>query len=164
MATTHRSIRIANQQELQQRQQRKQQIISARRNSGSEGGSDEHQIPKTNNSPSPRTKHNRKQAKGNSISISICIRNWMLLLEICSLFHEMGPTLFSFLFLAGRTKSIPSTTSETCATTSNNQQSNLSSASFLLPKMQAEQGSIGELQKYHSRYLKNRRHTLANVR
>lgn len=31
-------------------------------------------------------------------------------------------------------------------------------------KMQAEQGSIGELQKYHSRYLKNRRHTLANVR
>lgn len=32
------------------------------------------------------------------------------------------------------------------------------------PKMQAEQGSIGELQKYHGRYLKNRRHTLANVR
>ncbi|XP_062701649.1 cAMP-specific 3',5'-cyclic phosphodiesterase isoform X5 [Aedes albopictus] len=31
-------------------------------------------------------------------------------------------------------------------------------------KMQAEQGSIGDLQKYHSRYLKNRRHTLANVR
>ncbi|XP_032296132.1 3',5'-cyclic-AMP phosphodiesterase isoform X3 [Drosophila virilis] len=30
--------------------------------------------------------------------------------------------------------------------------------------MQAEQGSIGDLQKYHSRYLKNRRHTLANVR
>lgn len=35
---------------------------------------------------------------------------------------------------------------------------------LLLPKMQAEQGSIGDLQKYHSRYLKNRRHTLANVR
>lgn len=34
----------------------------------------------------------------------------------------------------------------------------------ILPKMQAEQGSIGDLQKYHSRYLKNRRHTLANVR
>lgn len=32
------------------------------------------------------------------------------------------------------------------------------------PKMQAEQGSIGDLQKYHGRYLKNRRHTLANVR
>ncbi|XP_044272046.1 cAMP-specific 3',5'-cyclic phosphodiesterase isoform X10 [Tribolium madens] len=30
--------------------------------------------------------------------------------------------------------------------------------------MQAEQGSIGELQKYHNRYLRNRRHTLANVR
>ncbi|XP_036320078.1 cAMP-specific 3',5'-cyclic phosphodiesterase-like [Rhagoletis pomonella] len=40
------------------------------------------------------------------------------------------------------------------------------SSSQLLPatKMQAEQGSIGDLQKYHSRYLKNRRHTLANVR
>lgn len=33
-----------------------------------------------------------------------------------------------------------------------------------LPRMQAEQGSIGELQKYHGRYLKSRRHTLANVR
>lgn len=32
------------------------------------------------------------------------------------------------------------------------------------PKMQAEQGSIGDLHKYHGRYLKNRRHTLANVR
>lgn len=31
-------------------------------------------------------------------------------------------------------------------------------------KMQAEQGSIGELHKYHNRYLRNRRHTLANVR
>lgn len=67
----------------------------------------------------------------------------------------------------GRTKSIPSTTSESFATsssTTSGHKSNLSSASFLLPKMQAEQGSIGELQKYHSRYLKNRRHTLANVR
>lgn len=35
---------------------------------------------------------------------------------------------------------------------------------YLLPKMQAEQGSISELHKYHGRYLKNRRHTLANVR
>lgn len=35
---------------------------------------------------------------------------------------------------------------------------------LFLTKMQAEQGSIGDLQKYHSRYLKNRRHTLANVR
>lgn len=31
-------------------------------------------------------------------------------------------------------------------------------------KMQAEQGSIGDLQRYHNRYLRNRRHTLANVR
>jgi hypothetical protein len=29
--------------------------------------------------------------------------------------------------------------------------------------MQAEQGSIGDLQKYH-KFLRNRRHTLANVR
>lgn len=35
---------------------------------------------------------------------------------------------------------------------------------FSTSKMQAEQGSIGELQKYHSRYFKHRRHTLANVR
>lgn len=40
-----------------------------------------------------------------------------------------------------------------------------SSPALQLPhKMQAEQGSIGELQKYHGRYLKSRRHTLANVR
>ncbi|XP_055841920.1 cAMP-specific 3',5'-cyclic phosphodiesterase isoform X2 [Episyrphus balteatus] len=49
-----------------------------------------------------------------------------------------------------------------------NHSSNLVSSnpqsSSILPKMQAEQGSIGDLQKYHSRYLKNRRHTLANVR
>lgn len=66
LATTHRSIRIANQQELQQRQQRKQQKQAARRNSGGNGdsGCDEHSNSKTNNSPSPRTKHNRKQAKG----------------------------------------------------------------------------------------------------
>lgn len=29
--------------------------------------------------------------------------------------------------------------------------------------MQAESGSIAELQKYHNKYLKNRRHTLANT-
>ncbi|KAK3919274.1 putative RNA-directed DNA polymerase from transposon BS [Frankliniella fusca] len=29
-------------------------------------------------------------------------------------------------------------------------------------KMQAEQGSIGDLQRYHNRYLRSRRHTLAN--
>lgn len=31
-------------------------------------------------------------------------------------------------------------------------------------KMQAEQGSIGDLHKYHNKYLRSRRHTLANVR
>lgn len=30
-------------------------------------------------------------------------------------------------------------------------------------KMQAESGTIAELQKYHNKYLKNRRHTLANT-
>lgn len=71
ITTTHRSIRIANQQELQQRQQRKQQKAASRRNSNSgigsgvDSGCDEYHNSKTNNSPSPRTKHNRKQAKGN---------------------------------------------------------------------------------------------------
>lgn len=37
-------------------------------------------------------------------------------------------------------------------------------SSIALNKMQAEQGSIGDLQKYHNRYLRSRRHTLANVR
>lgn len=37
-------------------------------------------------------------------------------------------------------------------------------SSNALSRMQAEQGSIGDLQKYHNRYLRNRRHTLANVR
>lgn len=82
--SSHRSIRIANQQELQQRQQRKQQKINARRNSGGGGtgnsgsgsgggdvgGTDEHPNSKTNNSPSPRTKHNRNKAKGIETGIS----------------------------------------------------------------------------------------------
>lgn len=91
------------------------------------------------NSPSPRTKINRKQAKG-------------------------------------RTKSVTSTTSSETVTSTggvgvvNNIQNTVTTG--LHPphnnnnnnKMQAEQGSIGDLQKYHTRYLKNRRHTLANVR
>lgn len=76
----------------------------------------------------------------------------------------------------GRTRSVTSTTSSETITSGNgggsksdsvnnsNSASQQPSSGFLLPKMQAEQGSIGELQKYHSRYLKNRRHTLANVR
>jgi len=39
----------------------------------------------------------------------------------------------------------------------------VSPSSNALSRMQAEQGSIGDLQKYHNRYLRNRRHTLANV-
>ncbi|EFA10363.2 hypothetical protein TcasGA2_TC012589 [Tribolium castaneum] len=50
-----------------------------------------------------------------------------------------------------RTRSVTSTTSSEGSSTTT-------------VKMQAEQGSIGELQKYHNRYLRNRRHTLANVR
>lgn len=52
-----------------------------------------------------------------------------------------------------RTRSVTSTTS-----------SEGSSAGPAPGKMQAEQGSIGDLQRYHNRYLRNRRHTLANVR
>ncbi|KAL3270359.1 hypothetical protein HHI36_009407 [Cryptolaemus montrouzieri] len=57
---------------------------------------------------------------------------------------------------AQKTRSTSSTTS-----------SEISSSTISSPapvKMQAEQGSIGDLQKYHNRYLRNRRHTLANVR
>ena len=70
----------------------------------------------------------------------------------------------------GRNKSITSTTSSETATSGGpvtipNSASVINTVTgLLLPKMQAEQGSIGDLQKYHSRYLKNRRHTLANVR
>lgn len=85
------------------------------------GGGDEF-----SNSPSPRTKINRKQAKG-------------------------------------RNRSITSTTSSETGTSSGNIV-NQPSGLQLPNKMQAEQGSIGDLQKYHTRYLKNRRHTLANVR
>lgn len=96
---SHRSIRIANQQELQQRQQRKQQKINARRNSsggitvgtgnsgsggGDSGGTDEHPNSKTNNSPSPRTKHNRKQAKGIETGIPISIHTFFYYVEMCT--------------------------------------------------------------------------------
>ncbi|KAK9751454.1 hypothetical protein QE152_g5042 [Popillia japonica] len=53
-----------------------------------------------------------------------------------------------------RTRSVTSTTSSECS----------SSTAPPAGKMQAEQGSIGDLQRYHNRYLRNRRHTLANVR
>lgn len=58
-----------------------------------------------------------------------------------------------------RTRSITSTTSSDSSTPA------IATASAVVPtKMQAEQGSIGDLQRYHNRYLRNRRHTLANVR
>ena len=50
-----------------------------------------------------------------------------------------------------RTRSVASTTSSDTSGGSVN-------------KMQAEQGSIGDLKSYHNRYLRSRRHTLANVR
>lgn len=62
-----------------------------------------------------------------------------------------SPTLSVKTSRKGRTRSVTSTTSS-------------EGSSGTTIKMQAEQGSIGELQKYHNRYLRNRRHTLANVR
>lgn len=145
-----RSIRIVNQVQLQQHQQQQREKAAAslaRRNSSSGGsscggggggagtGSGAGGDENLSSSPSPRSKHNRKSKT--------------------------------------RTKTPASSSSETAtttATTGNLLTTNLISAianpssGYLLPKMQAEQGSIGELQKYHSRYLKNRRHTLANVR
>jgi hypothetical protein len=62
-----------------------------------------------------------------------------------------SPTLSVKARKGQRTRSVTSTTSSEASSTAT-------------VKMQAEQGSIGELQKYHNRYLRNRRHTLANVR
>lgn len=64
--------------------------------------------------------------------------------------------------VSGRKNSKPRNRSVTSSTTTTTTSSEPTSVS--IPKMQAEQGSIGELQKYHNRYLRNRRHTLANVR
>lgn len=65
-----------------------------------------------------------------------------------------------------RTKSVTSTTSsDTCSSSgaSTTQVAAAAAAAAVVAKMQAEQGSIGDLQKYH-KFLRNRRHTLANVR
>lgn len=59
------------------------------------------------------------------------------------------------------------TRSATSSSTSSDNTTTCGSAgisSIALNRMQAEQGSIGDLQKYHNRYLRSRRHTLANVR
>lgn len=65
-----------------------------------------------------------------------------------------SPTLSVKARKGQRTRSVTSTTSSEAS----------SAAASIGGKMQAEQGSIGELQRYHNRYLRNRRHTLANVR
>jgi len=79
-----------------------------------------------------------------------------------------------------RAKSVTSATgSETCGTAGSGHSGGASTnqvvatsaaaaaaaaaAATVAAKMQAEQGSIGDLQKYH-KFLRNRRHTLANVR
>ncbi|VVC40053.1 Hypothetical protein CINCED_3A000070 [Cinara cedri] len=70
-----------------------------------------------------------------------------------------------------RTKSVTSTTSsDTCGSGGATERgsfavllTNQAAAAAAIAKMQAEQGSIGDLQKYH-KFLRNRRHTLANVR
>lgn len=75
------------------------------------------------------------------------------------------------LLLSSSLSSSTSSDSESSVATIH-QQHNISSSSgggasdILSPnKMtEAESGSIAELQKYHNKYLKNRRHTLANVR
>lgn len=62
-------------------------------------------------------------------------------------------------WVSGRKNSKIRTRSVASSTTTSSEPT----ATAPIPKMQAEQGSIGELQKYHNRYLRNRRHTLANV-
>lgn len=95
-------------------------------------------------SPSPRTKQNRKQNKGRNRSVTSTTSS--------------SDTGTSSGATAGGNGSIVSASGTGYSANS------LIASGFLMPKMQAEQGSIGELQKYHGRYLKNRRHTLANVR
>ncbi|KAG5864743.1 hypothetical protein JTB14_023479 [Gonioctena quinquepunctata] len=56
--------------------------------------------------------------------------------------------------LANVRASVTSTTSSEAST----------AGSSSTTRMQAEQGSIADLHKHHNRYLRNRRHTLANVR
>lgn len=95
-------------------------------------------------SPSPRTKQNRKQTKGRTRSVTSTTSS-----ETGTFSGGCGSSVLGGATVGGN--SVHSTNS-------------IQLSGFLLPKMQAEQGSIGDLQKYHSRYLKNRRHTLANVR
>ncbi|XP_055384877.1 cAMP-specific 3',5'-cyclic phosphodiesterase isoform X2 [Condylostylus longicornis] len=105
-------------------------------------------------SPSPRNKHKSR----------LQVKNW----------NRTGVAIVASSETLGSSGSFTASASTGCGSgslTNNSNNPNNSVVSsipqasgLLLPKMQAEQGSIGDLQKYHSRYLKNRRHTLANVR
>lgn len=102
-------------------------------------------------SPSPRNKHkNRKYLKGWNRTVPLVTSIETLTQSSSSVGASGGASAGGSLASSINNTSLVS--------------SNLQSSGLLLPKMQAEQGSIGDLQKYHSRYLKNRRHTLANVR
>lgn len=134
-------------------------------------------------SPSPRTKQNRKQAKGRTRSVTSATistgSNSSETVASGGLYGGVasgaGTGSGGSISGNGTTPTAGSAVNSVGASATNINNFNISTNSaqttssitlsgFLLPKMQAEQGSIGELQKYHSRYLKNRRHTLANVR
>ncbi|XP_058977809.1 cAMP-specific 3',5'-cyclic phosphodiesterase isoform X2 [Musca domestica] len=122
----------------------------------------------TTSTPSPRIKHKfRKQHKSGWSRIVLAPSSLAGVTGGCAAANS-SETLASNNSSSAATVSAagPGNTrlaSSSLASALGAQQSN---SSQLLPasKMQAEQGSIGDLQKYHSRYLKNRRHTLANVR
>ncbi|XP_073833575.1 phosphodiesterase dunce isoform X1 [Musca autumnalis] len=124
----------------------------------------------TTSTPSPRIKHKfRKQHKSGWSRIVLAPSN---IAGSCA--AAAAAAANSSETLASNNSSSAATVSAAGAGNTRFASSSLASAlgaqqsnsSQLLPasKMQAEQGSIGDLQKYHSRYLKNRRHTLANVR
>lgn len=150
LINTKRSIRIVNQVQLQQHQQQQREKAAAQqaRRSSSAGLS---AVSAVSGSSASST-GGAPAATGDEINLS----------------NSPSPRS-KHSRKAKRTKSVtPATASETPS--GSVLESNIVSAianpssGYLFPKMQAEQGSIGELQKYHGRYLKNRRHTLANVR
>lgn len=110
--------------------------------------------------PSPHSKHkNRKQHKtswGSRILPSVGIST------ASTTSSETLGSLSGSTVIGSSGGSLTSNTNNTTSILSTSVP--LSTGLLIQPKMQAEQGSIGDLQKYHGRYLKNRRHTLANVR
>lgn len=112
--------------------------------------------------PSPHSKHkNRKPHKtswGSRILPSVGISASTTSSE--TLGSSSGSTI-----IGSSGGSLTSNTNNTTSILSTSVPLSSNTSGLLIqPKMQAEQGSIGDLQKYHGRYLKNRRHTLANVR